>query len=132
MENIDIGGATLIRSSAKNHKSVVVIVDFNDYDFVWQQLKENGDINYETRRRLAQKAFAHTARYDAIISSYFNKINDDKLPSTLNLSFTKVQDLRYGENSHQKAAFYGIADNFIVLHGKAILVESLPLMEWLI
>ena len=98
----------------------VVIVDFNDYDFVWQQLKENGDINYETRRRLAQKAFAHTARYDAIISSYFNKINDDKLPSTLNLSFTKVQDLRYGENSHQKAAFYGIADNFIVLHGKAI------------
>lgn len=125
IENIDIGGPTIIRAAAKNHKSVLVITDSEDYEHILEELSENGDVSEDTRFELAKKAFAHTARYDSIISNYFNKIHNDTLPQTLNLTFNKVQNLRYGENSHQNAAFYGIPNNFQVLHGKEISFNNL-------
>ncbi|MCW9133537.1 bifunctional phosphoribosylaminoimidazolecarboxamide formyltransferase/inosine monophosphate cyclohydrolase [Bacillus cereus] len=106
IENIDIGGPTMIRSAAKNHKFVSVIVDPVDYDVVLAELKENGEVTDETKRKLAAKVFRHTAAYDALISNYLTEQMGEESPETLTVTFEKKQDLRYGENPHQKATFY--------------------------
>lgn len=99
IENIDIGGPSMLRSAAKNYKFVTVITDPADYEVVLQELENGGNTNLETRAKLAQKVFARTATYDSAIAHYLN-------PDFLNLNYSKKQDLRYGENPHQKATFY--------------------------
>lgn len=106
IENIDIGGPTMIRSAAKNHEYVSVIVDPKDYDIVLAELKEHGEVSKEQKRKLAAKVFRHTAAYDALISEYLTKQVGEESPETVTLTFEKKQDLRYGENPHQKATFY--------------------------
>jgi phosphoribosylaminoimidazolecarboxamide formyltransferase/IMP cyclohydrolase len=108
IENIDIGGPTMVRSAAKNFKHVAVVVNPARYDGVIAELKEEGAISEATRFALAVEAFSHTAEYDALISSWlYEKIEDAPLyADTLVFPYTKVQDLRYGENPQQKAAFY--------------------------
>ncbi len=110
IENIDIGGPTMVRAAAKNHASVTIITDPDDYETVTQELDEQqGAISNATRQRLAQKAFAHTANYDAAVSNYLgtiNNVDDDPFPTTYSVQFNKAQSLRYGENPHQRAAFY--------------------------
>ena len=128
IENIDIGGPTMLRSSAKNYRDVVVITDPEDYNKIIQELKENGEVSLETRYNLALKVFEHTAQYDSMIANYLRKRTGSKeYPATLTLSFEKVQVLRYGENPHQSAAFYkdverseGTLINAIQLHGKEL------------
>jgi phosphoribosylaminoimidazolecarboxamide formyltransferase/IMP cyclohydrolase len=110
VENIDIGGPAMVRAAAKNHESVAVVVDPADYRAVVDELATNsGATTLATRSRLAAKAYAHTARYDTMVSSYLlarHAVPTERFPSTLPLVFDKVQDLRYGENPHQQAAFY--------------------------
>ena len=105
IENIDIGGPTMLRSSAKNHKDVTVVCDPADYGMVIEALK-NGGTTYEQRYELALKVFRTTAAYDAMISEYLRKQIDAPYGDDLTLTFEKVQDLRYGENPHQKATYY--------------------------
>ena len=107
IENIDIGGPTMIRSAAKNHEFVAVVVDPKDYPGIIEELKA-GEIKKETKNLLALKAFEHTASYDCLISGYLNEqYRKGELPKTLNLTFDESSiTLRYGENPHQKAAFY--------------------------
>jgi phosphoribosylaminoimidazolecarboxamide formyltransferase/IMP cyclohydrolase len=117
IENIDIGGPSMLRSAAKNHASVTVVVDPADYPAVLNDLKEHGGDTCENfRRKLAAKVFETTTHYDAKIAEYLRPKQD--LPETLNLSLKKAQDLRYGENPHQRAAFYG--QPFAQLHGKEL------------
>ena len=110
IENIDIGGPAMVRSAAKNHLYVGVIVDPTDYSSVIDELKQNnGSTTHTTRFNLAVKAFEHTAYYDGTIANYFGvKTNggSENFPRTFNTQFYKKQDMRYGENPHQKAAFY--------------------------
>lgn len=110
IENIDIGGPSMIRSAAKNHASVTVVTGPEDYPLVLEELRSAGATSLETRRRLAQKAYAHTAAYDTTIAAYLAEqlgaAPAEQFPPKLELQFEKVQDLRYGENPHQKAAFY--------------------------
>ncbi|HHF3152651.1 TPA: bifunctional phosphoribosylaminoimidazolecarboxamide formyltransferase/IMP cyclohydrolase [Vibrio diabolicus] len=118
VENIDIGGPTMVRSAAKNHKDVTIVVNAHDYDRVIAEMDENEkSLTLETRFDLAIAAFEHTAAYDGMIANYFgtmvpsygeNKEGDEesKFPRTFNQQFEKKQDMRYGENSHQAAAFY--------------------------
>lgn len=106
IENIDIGGPAMLRSSAKNHESVVVLVDQADYAAVLQEWEEQGEVSLATRRRLAAKVFRHTAAYDSMISQYLTEQAAEAHPERLTVTYEKVQDLRYGENPHQKAAFY--------------------------
>ncbi len=107
IENIDIGGPSMIRSAAKNFEDVTVIVDPADYAAVLGEMNANGgSVSRQTRARLSRKAFATTAAYDAAISTAFEKREGAEFPGALHLSFTKVMDLRYGENPHQKAALY--------------------------
>jgi phosphoribosylaminoimidazolecarboxamide formyltransferase/IMP cyclohydrolase len=135
IENIDIGGPAMLRSSAKNHKDVVVICDPSDYDQVLNEMRSGqGNVGYETRFALAKKVFAHTAQYDGAITNYLSALGPDRqhatrsvYPETLNLQFTKVQDMRYGENPHQSAAFYrdiatvdGALANYRQLQGKEL------------
>ena len=135
IENIDIGGPAMLRSSAKNHKDVVVICDPSDYSRVLEEMKSGqGEVSYETRFALAMKVFAHTAQYDGAITNYFTSLGEDKqhatrseYPATLNLHFEKVQEMRYGENPHQSAAFYrdlkafdGALANYRQLQGKEL------------
>ena len=127
IENIDIGGPTMLRSAAKNHKDVVVVCDPSDYGRVITELKETGTVSYDTKYRLALKAFQHTAAYDAMISDYLRKEIHEDLPENLTLTFERVQSLRYGENPHQKAYYYkevkpykGAIVNAIQLHGKEL------------
>lgn len=103
IENIDIGGPTMLRSAAKNHQYVTVIVDSNDYAQVLEELKAQGSTTIETRRRLAAKVFRHTAAYDSYISNY---LTEEEFPENLTMTYELKQTLRYGENPHQKAAFY--------------------------
>jgi len=136
IENIDIGGPSLLRAAAKNFNDVLVIIDPVDYKNVLERLNNN-KINDELKHNLALKAFEHTARYDTIINQYFReKFGNDKFPDLLNLTFKKKQDLRYGENPHQKAAFY--KDPFVgeccitnakQLHGKALSYNNILDME---
>lgn len=106
IENIDIGGPSMLRAAAKNHKHVTVVVDPLDYETVISQLKTDGSVNGETRGRLAAKVFRHTASYDAVIAEYLTNEVKEESPETVTVTFEKKQDLRYGENPHQKAAFY--------------------------
>jgi phosphoribosylaminoimidazolecarboxamide formyltransferase/IMP cyclohydrolase len=105
VENIDIGGPTLIRAAAKNHESVVVVVDPQLYDLILAELQANCGISQETAAKLAAAAFAHTARYDAAIAAYLGK-REAQFPVDLQLTYEKALDLRYGENPHQRAALY--------------------------
>lgn len=126
IENIDIGGPSMLRSASKNYQSIPVICDPKDYDAVLAEIKENGETSLETRERLAAKVFRHTARYDAMIADYLTKRTHEEFPESLTITFDKVQDLRYGENPHQKAAFYkGMNPKYSLanatqLHGKEL------------
>jgi phosphoribosylaminoimidazolecarboxamide formyltransferase/IMP cyclohydrolase len=104
LENIDIGGPTMIRAAAKNFPGVVVVVDPADYGPILEKLRA-GDIDMDERKRLAQKAFQHTAIYDTAISGYLRP-KDETFPTEMTVAMSKIQDLSYGENPHQKAAFY--------------------------
>ena len=117
VENIDIGGPTMVRAAAKNFRHVAVVVDPADYPLLLEQLDRDSGLDAATRLYFAQKAFRHTARYDAAVAGYFAQVeareggyavadSEDVFPYRLSLSFEKVQDLRYGENPHQRAAFY--------------------------
>jgi phosphoribosylaminoimidazolecarboxamide formyltransferase / IMP cyclohydrolase len=108
IENIDIGGPAMLRAAAKNHESVLVVVDPADYALVLKELDTHrGASDAATRARLAAKAFAHTARYDTMVAAYLAAREPQApMPASLQLAFDKVQDLRYGENPHQRAAFY--------------------------
>src|SRR5690349_21532972 len=100
----------MLRSAAKNHESVTVIVDHADYEVVADELKKNGDTTLETRRWLALKVFQRTSAYDGAIAAYLQANEPNQagvLPQQLSVSMSKVQDLRYGENPHQRAALYG-------------------------
>ena len=130
IENIDIGGPSMLRSAAKNHDSVTVIVDPSDYELVAKEIREKGNTSLETRRRLAAKVYARTSAYDGAIAAYLGKafggkgegsVLTSELPSSLELRAEKVQALRYGENPHQKAALYGkFQEYFTQLHGKEL------------
>ncbi|EPJ0401871.1 MULTISPECIES: bifunctional phosphoribosylaminoimidazolecarboxamide formyltransferase/IMP cyclohydrolase [Providencia] len=117
VENIDIGGPTMVRSAAKNHKDVAIVVNSNDYQIIIDEMDNHeNSLNWSTRFDLAIKAFEHTAAYDSMIANYFGELvapyygdttqPSGRFPRTLNLNFIKKQDMRYGENSHQDAAFY--------------------------
>lgn len=111
IENIDIGGPTMVRSAAKNHKDVAVLVNNNDYAEVVEELKKNqGQLKYQTRYELMVKAFEHTAGYDGMIANHFGARGTDNtardFSNTFNMQYFKTQEMRYGENPHQKAAFY--------------------------
>ncbi|MCL4127310.1 UNVERIFIED_CONTAM: hypothetical protein GTU68_059403 [Idotea baltica] len=103
IENIDIGGPAMVRSAAKNHKDVAIVVDADDYTGLIEEIQQDG-ISYQTRFRLATKAFEHTAQYDGAIANHLGRIQDD------GMQFKHQQTMRYGENPHQKAAFY-VEDN---------------------
>ena len=144
IENIDIGGPAMLRSAAKNHKDVVVICDPADYETVIHELKQTKKVSYETKYKLALKVFEHTAAYDAMISDYLRKrCTSDRaethqmhqaemhqkvaLPENLTFTYEKIQDLRYGENPHQKAYYYkeimpaaGSLTRAVQLHGKEL------------
>ncbi len=114
IENIDIGGPAMLRSAAKNYRDVAVICDPADYgDIIAEMKKNDGSLSMDTRFKLSKKTFAHTAQYDGAIANYMSSLKVDKkhqnrqtYPEILNLQFEKVQDMRYGENPHQSAAFY--------------------------
>ena len=107
VENIDIGGPTMLRSAAKNYQDVAVITDPNDYEIILNELKSNCKVSIDTKFYLMNKVFQHTANYDAMICDYLKKErNDESFPDNLTLTYEKVQEMRYGENPHQKAALY--------------------------
>ncbi|QED46455.1 bifunctional phosphoribosylaminoimidazolecarboxamide formyltransferase/IMP cyclohydrolase [Cytobacillus dafuensis] len=127
IENIDIGGPAMLRASAKNHEYVTVVVDPADYEIVLAQLKDAGEVQKETRRKLAAKVFRHTAAYDAMIADYMTKLANEEAPEKLTVTYELKQSLRYGENPHQKAAFYRkpLGSEFSIanaeqLHGKEL------------
>ncbi|MGV8147292.1 MAG: bifunctional phosphoribosylaminoimidazolecarboxamide formyltransferase/IMP cyclohydrolase [Alkaliphilus sp.] len=138
IENIDIGGPTMLRSAAKNYKDVTVIVDPEDYEDIILEIAEKGTTKLSTRQKLATKVFEHTCHYDTLIANYLKETERDELdkldeldkkefPKTITFTYEKVQDLRYGENPHQNAAFYreikgkssGLA-NGVQLQGKEL------------
>ncbi|WP_288226283.1 bifunctional phosphoribosylaminoimidazolecarboxamide formyltransferase/IMP cyclohydrolase [uncultured Enterococcus sp.] len=106
IENIDIGGPSMLRSAAKNFASVTVVVDPEDYSLVLAEMKSNQATTLETRKRLAAKVFRHTAAYDALIAEYLTNRVEELEPEKMTLTYELKQTLRYGENSHQTAAFY--------------------------
>ncbi|WP_026695295.1 bifunctional phosphoribosylaminoimidazolecarboxamide formyltransferase/IMP cyclohydrolase [Peribacillus kribbensis] len=106
IENIDIGGPTMLRSSAKNHEYVTVVVDPADYSTVLEELQNEGETKSMTRRKLAAKVFRHTAAYDSVISQYMTQLAEEETPESYTVTYNLKQTLRYGENPHQKAAFY--------------------------
>ena len=126
IENIDIGGPSMLRSASKNYKFIPVVVDPSDYEKVIEELKANGETTLETREKLAAKVFRHTANYDAMIAAYLTEKTGEKYPEKLTITYDKVQDLRYGENPHQSAAFYKNMNpqyslaNAKQLHGKEL------------
>ncbi|MEY2429324.1 MAG: phosphoribosylaminoimidazolecarboxamide formyltransferase / cyclohydrolase [Verrucomicrobiota bacterium] len=124
IENIDIGGPSMLRSAAKNHESVTVVVDPADYVVVARQIVQTGNTTLELRRALAAKVFARTAAYDAAIAGHLNDAfapTSSSAPASLLIQAPLTQSLRYGENPHQKAALYGpFGDYFHQLHGKEL------------
>jgi phosphoribosylaminoimidazolecarboxamide formyltransferase/IMP cyclohydrolase len=125
IENIDIGGPSMVRSAAKNHHDVTVVVDPADYAAILDEMKASGGaVSPATNGRLARKAFRMTARYDGAIADYLGargEAGSEKFGETVHLGFTKAQDLRYGENPHQGAALYGdFLRNVVQLHGKEL------------
>jgi len=131
IENIDIGGPSMLRSAAKNFESVSVVTDPEDYPCVLEEMKKGkGTLSLETRKQLARKVFQLTSQYDALIGNYLTQTAGETLPDVINLSFNKAGDLRYGENPHQKAAVYksnGTAQAGLPeqLHGKALSYNNL-------
>lgn len=130
IENIDIGGPTMLRAAAKNHAAVTVVIDPTDYQRIIEQINKNGGVDDTTRFDLAVKTFEHTAQYDGMIANYFGKLTAEQtseFPRTFNSQFYKAQDMRYGENPHQNAAFYternpdsGTIGAAVQLQGKAL------------
>ena len=130
IENIDIGGPALLRAAAKNHRNVTVVVDPADYALVIEQLRSRGQVDPATRLALAKKAFAHTAGYDGAISNYLTSLTEqsrDVFPAVLSKQWIKTQQMRYGENPHQQAAFYrdrsvgaGLLAGYHQLQGKEL------------
>ena len=123
IENIDIGGPSMLRSAAKNHASVTVVCDSGDYPSVLDALRPGGEVLQQLRKKLALKVYQRTSAYDAAISTYLNaKYNGEgSLPETLNIGMPMVQKMRYGENPHQNAALYGdFGKYFKQLHGKEL------------
>jgi len=128
IENIDIGGPTMLRAAAKNYQDVAVIVDPVDYNTVIEELKQTGGISRKTKFKLAYKVFEHTSQYDALIANYLRgQMGEEFFPQSLTLTFEKVQDMRYGENPHQRAVFYkeighnkGCLTSARQLHGKEL------------
>ena len=131
IENIDIGGPAMLRAAAKNHGSVAVVVDPDDYSAVIKELQAHGRVGSALRFELARKVFAHTARYDGAISNYLSSLDENgqrgEYPKTLTRQWTKVQQMRYGENPHQSAAFYrernagpGLLASYSQLQGKEL------------
>jgi phosphoribosylaminoimidazolecarboxamide formyltransferase/IMP cyclohydrolase len=134
IENIDIGGPTMVRAAAKNYKSVAILTNPNEYDNFSQQLIENnGALGEAYRFKLAQNAFSHTAHYDKVISEYLSKNDkEENFPNTLTQNMNKKMDMRYGENPHQAAAFYvepkiqnGSLANFNQIQGKELSFNNL-------
>lgn len=128
VENIDIGGPTMLRAAAKNYQDVAVVTDPADYDKVIAELEADGGVSLDTKFYLMQKVFMHTSNYDTMIADYIKKQRgDESLPPTLTMTFEKIEDMRYGENPHQKAAFYreigkkkGSIVDAVQLNGKAL------------
>lgn len=127
IENIDIGGPSMLRSAAKNHRYVTVVSDVNDYETVLSEIKEFGDTTLETRQKLAAKVYRTTASYDAMIAEYMTDYVKEENPEKLTMTFDLKQTLRYGENPHQKASFYSemfttpySLCNATQLHGKEL------------
>jgi phosphoribosylaminoimidazolecarboxamide formyltransferase/IMP cyclohydrolase len=132
IENIDIGGPTMVRAAAKNHGHVAIVTDPADYADVLAEMQTNdGQVSDATRFDLMKKAFSHTAAYDSAISNYLTTIASDgtrsEFPAQINFNFAKVQDMRYGENPHQNAAFYrelnpvaGSIANYTQVQGKEL------------
>jgi phosphoribosylaminoimidazolecarboxamide formyltransferase/IMP cyclohydrolase len=129
IENIDIGGPTMVRAAAKNYQYVAIVVNPDQYNTIIDQLRATGDVGTDTRLQLARAAFKHTSEYDTAIHQYLQRrlTGDEEFPETLQLQFEKAQDLRYGENPHQKAAFYRDSGanypsvaNASQLHGKEL------------
>jgi phosphoribosylaminoimidazolecarboxamide formyltransferase / IMP cyclohydrolase len=139
IENIDIGGPCMVRAAAKNYKNVAVVVNPDDYPKILKELKESGAISPETRERLSFKAFKHTAQYDALIVGYFSSrlVSKEEFPREMDIMLEKIQDLRYGENPHQKAALYrergavgeGRVTEAKQLHGKELSFNNIVDME---
>ena len=127
IENIDIGGPTLIRASAKNHFFVGVVTSPDDYDAVADELEgQDASLSLVTRQALAHKAFVHTAAYDKAIAGFFGAQSDTPAASPLHLTAPHAQTLRYGENPHQQASLYGLPEAFYdCLHGKALSFNNL-------
>ncbi len=134
IENIDIGGPAMIRASSKNHRNVVIVTNPSDYTEILHQISINGNVDNITRLKLSQKAFSHTAYYDSLISNYLaRQISEEVIyPEELTISAKLVQALRYGENSHQTAAFYkdsgkidGLLSSFTQLQGKELSYNNL-------
>ena len=131
IENIDIGGPAMLRAAAKNHESVAVVVDPGDYGCIVEELKDKGAVSAATRFALAKKVFAHTSRYDGAIANYLTSLdgqgNRGAFPDVLSRQWVKVQQMRYGENPHQHAAFYrerdvapGLLASYTQLQGKEL------------
>lgn len=128
IENIDIGGPTMIRAAAKNYQDVAVVVDPADYEKILAEINETGDVSAKTKFRLAYKVFEHTSQYDTLIAKYLrDTLGDIDYPETLSLTFEKAQEMRYGENPHQSAVFYkevganrGFLPSAVQLHGKEL------------
>ena len=136
IENVDIGGPTMVRAAAKNWEHVAIVTDPSDYGALLTELRGSGALSRATRFDLARKAFSHTAAYDGAISNWLTARSVDgartAFPDQLNLSFSKAQDLRYGENPHQQAAFYrdtrpapGALSNYSQLQGKELSFNNL-------
>ncbi len=131
IENIDIGGPAMLRAAAKNHESVAVVVDPGDYGCIVEELKDKGAVSAATRLALAKKVFAHTSRYDGAIANYLTALDGQgargAFPDVLSRQWVKVQQMRYGENPHQHAAFYrerdvapGLLASYTQLQGKEL------------
>ncbi|KQL51414.1 phosphoribosylaminoimidazolecarboxamide formyltransferase [Heyndrickxia shackletonii] len=122
IENIDIGGPSMLRSAAKNHAYVTVVVDANDYDTVLSELTEFGDVTTLTKKKLAAKVYRHTASYDAIIADYMTTLVGEENPERVTFTYERKQSLRYGENPHQQATFYvnPLGSTFSIAHGKQL------------
>lgn len=128
IENIDIGGPTMLRAASKNYQDVAVVIDPSDYDTIIDEIKANGQVSLETKFYLCAKVFEHTAQYDTLIANYLRQQRkDESLPNNFTMTFEKVQEMRYGENPHQQAAFYkeiknteGFLPSANQLHGKEL------------
>ncbi|GAA0718532.1 bifunctional phosphoribosylaminoimidazolecarboxamide formyltransferase/IMP cyclohydrolase [Clostridium malenominatum] len=132
VEFIDIGGPTMLRSAGKNFRDVIVLSDTKDYSKIIEELREKGEVNYETRKYLAGKVFNLTSAYDAAISNF---MLEEEYPEYLNLSYKKAMDLRYGENGHQTASYYvstveeGAMKDFCQLNGKELSYNNIKDMD---